>query len=99
MSLILTVPAGASKNMVPASPAMTPLQAPPLALTSRTRPISRSPRAMSWISPPNAVWPTMEPWLWEKPPRALIGKHSGDVAEVHAPGGVREYEILDVKYL
>jgi len=31
--------------------------------------------------------------------RALIGKYSGDVAEVHAPGGVREYEILDVKYL
>ena len=31
--------------------------------------------------------------------RALIGKFSGDVAEVQAPGGVREYEILDVKYL
>ena len=31
--------------------------------------------------------------------RALIGKCSGDVAEVQAPGGVREYEILDVKYL
>ncbi len=31
--------------------------------------------------------------------RALIGKYSGDVAEVHAPSGVREYEILDVKYL
>jgi transcription elongation factor GreA len=31
--------------------------------------------------------------------RALIGKQSGDVAEVHAPGGVREYEILDVKYV
>jgi len=31
--------------------------------------------------------------------RALIGKTSGDVAEVHAPGGVREYEILDVKYV
>jgi transcription elongation factor GreA len=30
--------------------------------------------------------------------RALIGKYSGDVAEVRAPGGVREYEILDVKY-
>ena len=30
--------------------------------------------------------------------RALIGKHPGDVAEVKAPGGVREYEILDVKY-
>ena len=31
--------------------------------------------------------------------RALIGKQSGDVAEVHAPSGVREYEILDVKYI
>ena len=31
--------------------------------------------------------------------RALIGKFSGDVAEVQAPGGLREYEILDVKYI
>ena len=31
--------------------------------------------------------------------RALIGKSSGDVAEVQAPGGVREFEILDVKYV
>ncbi len=31
--------------------------------------------------------------------RALIGKSAGDVAEVVAPGGVREYEILDVKYI
>lgn len=31
--------------------------------------------------------------------RALIGKYSGDVAEVVAPGGVKEYEILDVKYI
>ena len=31
--------------------------------------------------------------------RALIGKSSGDVAEVQAPGGLREYEILDVKYV
>ena len=31
--------------------------------------------------------------------RALIGKYPGDVAEVLAPGGVREYEILDVKYV
>jgi transcription elongation factor GreA len=31
--------------------------------------------------------------------RALIGKTSGDVAEVQAPGGVREFEILDVKYV
>jgi transcription elongation factor GreA len=31
--------------------------------------------------------------------RALIGKYSGDVAEVLAPSGVREYEILDVKYI
>lgn len=31
--------------------------------------------------------------------RSLIGKSAGDVAEVHAPGGVREYEILDVRYV
>lgn len=31
--------------------------------------------------------------------RALIGKSSGDVAEVQAPGGVREYEIIDVRYI
>ena len=31
--------------------------------------------------------------------RALIGKYSGDVAEVQAPGGIREYEILNVKYI
>jgi transcription elongation factor GreA len=31
--------------------------------------------------------------------RALIGKSSGDVAEVQAPGGIREYEILDVRYV
>jgi transcription elongation factor GreA len=31
--------------------------------------------------------------------RALIGKEAGDVAEVMAPGGVREYEVLDVKYI
>ncbi len=30
--------------------------------------------------------------------RALIGKYAGDVAEVQAPGGVREYEIIDVRY-
>jgi len=31
--------------------------------------------------------------------RALIGKYAGDIAEVQAPGGVREYEILDVRYV
>lgn len=31
--------------------------------------------------------------------RALIGKQAGDTAQVQAPGGVREYEILDVQYL
>jgi transcription elongation factor GreA len=30
--------------------------------------------------------------------RALIGKYAGDVAEVEAPGGTREYELLDVRY-
>lgn len=31
--------------------------------------------------------------------RALIGKCAGDVVEVNTPGGIREYEILDVKYV
>ncbi|MBL1275115.1 MAG: transcription elongation factor GreA [Ectothiorhodospiraceae bacterium] len=31
--------------------------------------------------------------------RALIGKEEGDVAEVRAPGGIKEYEILDVKHV
>jgi len=31
--------------------------------------------------------------------RALIGKEKGDSVEVHAPGGVIEYEILDVVYV
>ena len=30
--------------------------------------------------------------------RALIGKFSGDIAQVQAPGGLREYEVLDVRY-
>ena len=30
--------------------------------------------------------------------RALIGKSVGDVAVVHAPGGARQVEILDVRY-
>ena len=31
--------------------------------------------------------------------RALIGKAAGDVVEFRAPGGDREYEVLDVRYL
>ena len=31
--------------------------------------------------------------------RALIGKFAGDVVEVNTPGGAREYEILDIKYV
>jgi transcription elongation factor GreA len=31
--------------------------------------------------------------------RALIGKHTGDTAEVEAPSGVREYEVLAVRYV
>lgn len=31
--------------------------------------------------------------------RALIGKSAGDVATVQAPGGEREYEVLDVRYV
>jgi transcription elongation factor GreA len=30
--------------------------------------------------------------------RALIGKEAGDVAEVQAPGGLRHYEIMAVRY-
>jgi transcription elongation factor GreA len=30
--------------------------------------------------------------------RALIGKYAGDVAEVMAPGGMRAYEVLEVRY-
>jgi len=31
--------------------------------------------------------------------RALIGKQEGDIAEVQAPGGIKEYEILEVKHI
>ena len=31
--------------------------------------------------------------------RALIGKYPGDIADVHAPGGLRHYEVLDVHYI
>lgn len=31
--------------------------------------------------------------------RAMIGKEEGDIAEVQAPGGVREYEIVSVEYI
>jgi transcription elongation factor GreA len=31
--------------------------------------------------------------------RALIGKYAGDMAEVRAPGGTREYEVMDVRYI
>lgn len=31
--------------------------------------------------------------------RALIGKEMGDVVEVHAPAGVREYEVVSINYL
>ena len=31
--------------------------------------------------------------------RALIGKYAGDVVEVQAPSGPREYEIIEVKYI
>ena len=30
--------------------------------------------------------------------RALIGKYAGDIAQVQAPGGLREFELLDVRY-
>lgn len=31
--------------------------------------------------------------------RALIGKYEGDVVEVKAPSGTREYEIISIKYV
>ena len=31
--------------------------------------------------------------------RALIGKNEGDMAIVNAPGGQREYEILDIRFI
>jgi len=31
--------------------------------------------------------------------RALIGKEAGDVADVQAPGGVKRYEIVEVRYV
>ncbi|MEY2892094.1 MAG: hypothetical protein RJA98_2002 [Pseudomonadota bacterium] len=31
--------------------------------------------------------------------RALIGKFAGDVADVQAPSGVKQYEVMDVRYL
>jgi transcription elongation factor GreA len=30
--------------------------------------------------------------------RALIGKFAGDIAQVQAPGGLREYEVLEIRY-
>jgi transcription elongation factor GreA len=30
--------------------------------------------------------------------RAIIGKYAGDKVEVHTPGGVRKYEVLDIRY-
>jgi len=31
--------------------------------------------------------------------RALIGKEEGDTAEVQAPGGIRHYEVIAVRYI
>ena len=31
--------------------------------------------------------------------RALIGKEVGDIAEVRAPGGVKSYEVINVRYV
>ena len=30
--------------------------------------------------------------------RAMIGKEEGDIAAVQAPGGIREYEIINIEY-
>ena len=31
--------------------------------------------------------------------RALIGKYAGDIVQVQAPAGIREYEVIDVHYI
>ena len=31
--------------------------------------------------------------------RAMIGKEAGDTADVQAPGGIKRYEIVDVRYV
>jgi len=31
--------------------------------------------------------------------KALIGKSAGDVVEVRTPGGAKEFEIVDVRYV
>jgi transcription elongation factor GreA len=31
--------------------------------------------------------------------RSLIGKEAGDIAEVRAPGGIKRYEIVEVRYV
>ncbi len=31
--------------------------------------------------------------------RAMIGKEEGDVIEVNTPGGLQEYEIIEIKYI
>ncbi len=31
--------------------------------------------------------------------RAMIGRYSGDTVSVHAPAGLREYEVVDVRYV
>ncbi|HAJ71782.1 MAG TPA: transcription elongation factor GreA, partial [Methylophilaceae bacterium] len=31
--------------------------------------------------------------------RGLIGKSEGEVAEVQSPGGIKEYEIIEVQYI
>ncbi len=31
--------------------------------------------------------------------RALIGKYAGDVVEVRTPGGIKHYEVVDVRYI
>ena len=30
--------------------------------------------------------------------RALIGKKTGDVVEVHSPGGTKDYEVVDIQF-
>jgi transcription elongation factor GreA len=41
----------------------------------------------------------IDPTQLDAEARALIGKSAGDVVEVQAPSGPREYEILEVRYI
>ena len=51
------------------------------------------------ISSPIATLPSFKVAISSPIARALIGKFAGDVAEVQAPKGVRELELIEVRYI